>query len=259
MRRFLRLWAALACAYALAAPLSAYLLLHFVDLTYEAFAAALLVPVAQALVLAARERSGPLLPSGRPPLLAVAPLLLAAAVAAEALRRPLDPRWGLLAPGTAAALLPRLLALLAGAALLAAAFRLRARRAAPALLAGLLLLLGLDALVPWLGRLPGALLPKPGPFVSGLAVYGALLVLLFVAALAAQRSLEAERAWAARLLGASLAFLFAAVHGASLELFLRPWLTGAFTVLVPAALHLSAALAAGAGLAALARPREDAA
>lgn len=259
MRRFLRLWAALACAYALAAPLSSFLLLRFVDLTYEAFAAALLVPVAQALVLAARERSGPLLPPGRPPLLALAPLLLAAAVAAEAFRRPLDPRWGLLAPGTAAALLPRLLALLAGAALLAAAFRLRARRAAPALLAGLLLLLGIDAVVPWLGRLPGALLPKPGSFVSGLAVYGALLVLLFVAALAAQGSLEAERPWAARLLGASLAFLFAAVLGASLQLFLRPWLSGAWTVLVPAALHLSTALAAGAGLAALARPREDAA
>ena len=70
MRRFLGTWALLSPAYLLAAALSSWLVLNLVDLTYEAFVAWLLVPVAQALVLAASSRRGPLLPSGRPPLLA---------------------------------------------------------------------------------------------------------------------------------------------------------------------------------------------
>lgn len=254
MRRFLRLWGLLSPAYLLATALSSWLVLNLVDLTYEAWAAWLLVPPAQAAVLAARERRRPLLPPGRPPLLALAPLLLALGVAAEGLRRPLDARWGLFVPGTLQELLPRLLALLAGLALLAAALRARKGRAALLPLGALLVLLGLDAARPYLGRLPGTLLPKPGPFLGGLAVYGALLVLLFAAGLAAQKGLEDERPWAARLLGASLALLFLAVQGVLVQLFLHPWLEGAWALLLPAAVAFAAALAAAAGLAALSRP-----
>lgn len=252
MRRFLAAWGLLSAAYLVAAALSSWLVLNFLDLTYEAFTSWILVPVAQAAVLAARERRRPLLPAGRPPLPALAPAAFALAVVAAGLVSPLNVRWGLLVPGSLQELLPRALALLAGAAFLAAALRARRARLAP--LGLLLLLLGLDAARPFLGTLPARLLPGVGAFVGGLAVYGALVVLLFAAALAAQRPLEGERPWAARLLGAALALLFAALHGALLQLFLHPWLEGGWALAVPAAVSLSAALAAGSGLAALLRP-----
>ena len=93
---------------------------------------------------------------------------------------------------------------------------------------------------------------------GGLATYGGLLALLFAAALAAQRALEETSPWAARLLGASLAVTFGAVHGALLQLFLHPWLERPWSLIVPAAVAVAASLAAAAGLAALVRPGEAA-
>ena len=52
MRRFLGTFCLLSVAYLLAAALSSWLFLNLLDLTYEAFAAWLLVPVAQALAVA---------------------------------------------------------------------------------------------------------------------------------------------------------------------------------------------------------------
>jgi hypothetical protein len=256
VRRFLGAWALLSPAYLLAAALSSWLVLNLVDLTYEAFAAWLLVPVAQALVLAATSRRGPLFPSGHPPLLAFAPLALSLTVVAEGLRRPLNLRFGFLVPGNLQVLLPRVLALLAAAAFLGAAFRARRGRPQLAALGALLLVLGLDAAAPFLATLPGTLFPKIGLLYGGLATYGGLLALLFAAALAAQRALEEPSPWAARLLGASLAVTFGAVHGALLQLFLHPWLEKPWSIVVPVIVSIAASLAAAAGLAASVRPRE---
>ena len=258
MRRFLGYWLLFSPAYLVAAALSSWLLLNLVDLTYEAFAAWILVPVAQALVLAASSRSASLLPAGRPPLLALAPVALGFGVVAAGFWRPLDPRWGLLVSGNLQWALPRAFAILAGAALLAAGLRARERRLPGAALGTLLLLLGLDAVRPYLASLPGALFPKLGPFLAGLVTWGLLVALLFGVALAAQRTLEETSPWAARLLGASLAVLFGALHGALLQLFLHPWLERPWSLLVPAALSAAAALAAGGGLAALVGRRESA-
>lgn len=258
MRRFLGTWALLSPAYLLAAALSSWLVLNLLDLTYEAFAAWLLVPVAQAFVLTASSRRGPLLPPGRPPLLAVAPLALALGVVAEGLRRPMDARLGFLVPGNLQQLFPRALALLAAAAFLVAAARPERRRARLAPLGALLLFLGLDAVRPFLASLPGMLLPKLGLIPGAVATWGGLLALLFTAALAAQRALVEESPWAARFLGASLAVAFGALHAALLQLFVHPWLERPWSLVVPAAVTLSAALAAAASLAALVRPREAA-
>ena len=253
MRRFLAAWGLLSVAYLLAAALSSWLLLNLLDLTYEAYAAWLLVPVVQAVAVATRPPRRPLLPPGRAPLFAAIPVGLAAAVVAGGLLRPANVTWGFLVPGSLQELLPRALALLAGAAFLAAAARSRRGRARLAALGALLLLLGLDAVRPFLASLPAEVLPKLNPFLGGLAVYGAVVVLLFVAALAAQRPLEDERPWAARLLGVSLAVTFAALLGALLQLFLHPWLERPWSLLVPAAASLAASLAAAAALAALVR------
>lgn len=257
MRRFLGIWALLSPAYLVAAGLSSWLVLNLVDLTYEAYAAWLLVPVAQALALSVASPRGPLLPRGRPALAAVAPPALAVAVVAAGLLSPRDEIWGLLAAESLQPLLPRALALLAGVAFLAAAVLARTGRARLAALGTLLLLLGLDAVRPWLHGLPEALLPERGAFAGGLLGYGALLVLLFAAALSAQRVLEGRSPWAGRLLGAALAFLFGALHGALLQLFLHPWLEEPWSLLVPAAVSFAAALAAASGLAALLPPREE--
>lgn len=256
MRRFLGTWALLSPAYLLAATLSSWLLLNLVDLTYEAFVAWLLVPVAQALVVAATSRRGPLLPSGRPPLFALAPIVLSMGVLAEGLRRPLNVRFGFLVSGSLQGFLPRALALLAAAAFLAAAVRARRGRPLLAAFGALLFLLGLDAAWPFLAVLPGALLPKLGLLYGGLVTYGGLLALLFAAALAAQRALEETNPWAARLIGASLAVTFGAVHCALPQLFLHPWLERPWALLVPATVALAASLAAAAGLTALVRPGE---
>ncbi len=256
MRRFLGTWALLSPAYLVATALSSWLVLDLVDLTYEAFVAWLLVPVAQALVLTASSRRGPLLPSGQPPLPALAPVALALGVVAEGLRRPLDIRFGFLVPGNLQELLPRALALLAAAAFLGAAFRARRGRLQLAAFGALLSLLGLDAAWPFLATLPGTLLPKIGLLYGGLAAYGGLLALLFAGGLAAQRVLEETSPWADRLLGASLAVTFGAVHGALLQLFLHPWLERPWSLVVPAAVTVAGSLAAAAGLAALVRPRE---
>jgi hypothetical protein len=257
VRRFLATWGLLAPGYLLAALLSSWLVLNFVDLTYEAFAAWLLVPVFQAAVLASHAPRRPLLPAGRPPLAVAAPVVLALFAVAEGFRRPLNVRWGFLVPGSLQEVLPRALALLAGGAFLAAAFRSRRGRVPLAAFGALLLLLGLDAPSPFLSALPASLFPKLGPFLGGLAVYGTLVVLLFAAALVAQRPLEEAHPWAARLLGASLAFTFAAVHGALLQLFLHPWLEKPWALLVPASVSVAASLAAAAGLAALPVRREE--
>jgi hypothetical protein len=256
MRRFLATWALLSPAYLLAAALSSWLVLNLVDLTYEAFVAWLLIPVAQALVLVASSRRDPLFPSGRPPLLALAPLALALGVVAVGLRRPLSLRLGFLVPGNLQELLPRALALLAAVAFLGAAFRARRGRPRLAAFGALLFFLGLDAATPFLATLPATILPRIGLLYAGLATYGGLLVLLFAAALAAQRALEEMNPWAARLLGTSLAVTFAAVHGALLQLFLHPWLERPWALIVPAAIAVAASLAAAAGLAALVRPSE---
>ena len=248
MRRFLGLWGLFSVAYLVAAALASWLVLGVLDATYEAFVAWLLVPVAQAAVLAVSGRRGALLPAGRPPLAAALPVALAAAAVAA----------GTLGPGRIPPLLPRLLALAGGAALLASAARARVRRTRLVLPGLLLLALGADAARPWIGGLPAALLPRLGVLPRGLAVYGALVVLLFAAGLAAQRRLEVSAPWAARFLGAALALFFGALHGALLQLFLHPWLEGASSLLVPAAVSLSAALAAGAGVAALRAAREAA-
>jgi hypothetical protein len=258
MRRFLAYWLLLSPAYLVAATLSSWLLLDLVDLTYEAFAEWLLVPPAQALLLVASSRRVPLLPAGRPPLLALAPLALGLAAVAAGLWQPLDPRWGLLVSGNLQGVLPRALAILAGTAFLAAFVRARKGRGFVAALGTLLLLLGLDAVRPYLAALPGALLPKAGPFLSGLVIWGFLVALLFAVALAAQRALEETGAWSARLLGASLGVLYGALHGALLQLFLHPWLEWPWSLLVPAALSVAAALAATAALAALLPSREAA-
>lgn len=258
MRRFLGYWLLLTPAYLVAAALSSWLLLNLVDLTYEAFVAWLLVPVAQALVLVATSRRTPLIPAGRPPLLAFVPLAFGLGVVAAGLWRPLDVRWGLLASGSLQELLPRALAILAGAAFLASCARVRKGRAAVASLGALLLLLGLDAVQPFLASLPGALLPRLGLFLGGLVTWGTLVALVFAAALAGQRALEETSAWAARLLGTSLAVLFGALHGALLQLFLHPWLEKPWSLLVPATVSVAAALAAAAGLAALVGRRERA-
>lgn len=105
MRRFLGTWALLS-AYLLAAALSSWLVLNLLDLTYEAFAGWLLVPVAQALVLTASSRSGPLLPPSRASPPRVRPLALALGVVAEGLRRPMDARLGFLVPANLQQLLP---------------------------------------------------------------------------------------------------------------------------------------------------------
>ncbi len=256
MRRFLGTWALLSPAYLAAAALSSWLVLNLVDLTYEAFVAWLLVPVAQALVLAASARRGPLLPPGRPPLVALAPIALGLGVVAEGLRRPLNIRFGFLVPGNLQELLPRAFALLAAAAFLAAAIRARRGRPQLAVFGVLLLLLGLDAARPFLGTLPGTLLPKLGLLYGGLAVYGGLLALLFAAALSTQRALRETNPWAARLIGVSLAVTFGAVHCALLQLFLHPWLERPWALIVPATVAVAASLAAAAGLAALVRPGE---
>jgi hypothetical protein len=258
VRRFLGTWALLSPAYLAAAALSSWLVLNLVDLTYEAFVAWLLVPVAQALVLAASSRRGPFLPSRRPPLVALAPLALGLGVVAQGLRRPLHIRFGFLVSGNLQELLPRAFALLAAAAFLAAAIRARRGRPQLAVFGVLLLLLGLDAARPFLGTLPGTLLPKIGLMYGGLATYGGLLALLFATALAAQRALEETDPWAARLLGASLAVTFVAVHAALLQLFLHPWLERPWSLIVPAAAAVASSLAAAAGLAALVRPGEAA-
>jgi len=258
LRRFLGYWLLLTPAYLVAAALSSWLLLNLVDLTYEAFAAWLLVPVAQALVLAATSRRTPLLPAGRPPLLALAPLAFGLGVVAAGLWRPLDARWGLLVPGSLQGLFPRALAILAGATFLASCARVREGRASVASLGALLLLLGLDAVQPFLGSLPGVLLPRLGLFLGGLVTWGILVALVFAAALAGQRALEETSAWAARLLGASLAVLFAGLHGALLQLFLHPWLEEPWSLLVPAAVSIAAALAAAAGFAVHVGRREGA-
>jgi hypothetical protein len=261
VRRFLGTWALLSPAYLLAAALSNWLVLNLLDLTYEAVAAWLLVPVAQALVLTASSRRGPLLPSGRPPLLAFAPLALALAAVAEGLRRPTNGWFGFLAPESLQPLVPRAFLLLAATAFLVAA--VRARRGSPQLaaFATLLLLLGLDAVRPYLASLPATLLPRLGLLPGGVATWGGLLALLFTAALAAQRVLEEASPWAARLLGASLAVAFGAVHAALLQLFVHPWLDRPWSLIIPAAVSVAASLAAGsgfAGLAPLVRPREAA-
>ena len=256
MRRFLGTWALLSPAYLLAAALSSWVVLNLVDLTYEAFVAWLLIPVAQALVLTVSSRRGPSLPPGRFPFLALAPFALALGVVAEGLRRPLNLRFGFLVPGNLQQLLPRALTLLAAAAFLGVAFRARRGRPRLAAFGALLFVLGLDAAKPFLATLPGTLLPKIGLLYGGLAAYGGLLALLFATGLAAQRALEESNPWAARLLGASLAFTFGAVHGALLQLFLHPWLERPWALIVPAAVAIAASLAAAAGLAALVRPRE---
>ncbi len=258
MRRFLGYWLILSSAYAVVATLSSWLILNLVDLTYEAFAAWLLVPPAQALVLAASARRAPLLPAGHPPLLAMAPLAAGFGVVAAGLWRPLDARWGVLASGSLQELLPRALAMLAGAALVAAGLRLRKGRLTVAALGALLLLLGLDAVRPFLASLPGTFFPKLNLFLGGIVTWGCVLAILFAAALGGQRALQASSPWAAFLLGASLAVLFGALHGALLQLFLHPWLDRPWSLLVPAAVSVAAALAAAGGLAALAGPREGA-
>lgn len=258
MRRFLALWALLFPAYLVAAGLASWLVLGLLDVTYEAFVAWLLVPVAQSAVIAASGRRGSLLPAGRPPLAATLAVALAAVSVAAGLLRPLDARIGFLGAGSFQPLLPRLLALLAGAALLVAATRVRDGRAPLALPGLVLLALGADAARPWIAGLPAALLPRLGVLPRGLAVYGALLALVFAGGLAAQRRLEARSPWSAHLLGASLAFLFAALQGALLQLFLHPWLERPYSLLVPAAVSLSAGLAAAAGLAAVNAGREAA-
>jgi len=258
MRRFLGYWLLLSPAYLVAAALSSWLLLNLVDVTYGAFAAWLLVPVAQALARAATSRQMPLLPAGRPPLLAFVTLASGLAVVAAGLARPLDARWGFAGSGDLQRLAPRVLAILAGAAFLASCARLRKGRPAVASLGALLLLLGLDAVRPYLATVPGALLPRLGPFLGGLVTWGVLVVLVFAAALTAQRALEETSAWAARLLGASLGVLFGALHGALLQLFLHPWLEKPWSILIPAAVSVAAALAAAAGLAALVDRKESA-
>jgi hypothetical protein len=258
MRRFLGYWLLLSPAYLVAAALSSWLLLNLVDLTYEAFVAWLLVPVSQALLLAATSRRTPLFPAGRPPLLALLPLAIGLGAVSAGLFRPLDARWGYLVSGNLQGLLLRALAILAGALFLAACTRVNKGRAWVASLGALLLLLGFDAVRPFLAALPGALFPKLNLFLGGLATWGGLVALLFAAALAGQRALEETSAWAARFLGASLAVLFFALHGALLQLFLHPWLEEPWSLLVPAAVSIAAALAAAAGLAALVGRRESA-
>ncbi len=258
MRRFVGYWLLLSPAYLVAAVLSSWLLLNLVDVTYEAFVAWLLVPVAQALVLAGASRRTPVLPAGRPPLLALVTIASGLAAVAAGLGRPLDSRWGFVGSGDLQRLVPRVLAILAGAAFLASCARLKKGRPAVASLGALLLLLGLDAVQPFLASLPGSLLPRLAPFLGGLVTWGLLVVLVFAAALAAQRALEETSAWAARLLGASLGVLFGALHGALLQLFLHPWLEKPWSLLVPAAVSVAAALAAAAGLAALADRKESA-
>jgi len=258
LRRFLATWGLLSAAHLLAAALSSWLVLNLLDLTYEAYAAWILVPVVQAVVLATRAPRRPLLPAPRFPLASVVPVALAVAVVAEGLRRPLNVTWGFLVPGSLQHLLPRALAIAAGAALLAAAFRAGRRRFPVAAFGSLLVLLGLDAAWPFLAALPEALVPRLGALVGGLAVYGSLVAFFFAAALGAQRALEETSPWAARLAGASLGVTFAALHGAILQLFLHPWLEKPWALLVPAAVSVAASLAAAAGLAALVRPREGA-
>ena len=258
MRRFLGNWLLLSPAYLVAAARSSWLLLDLVDVTYEAFVAWLLVPAAQALVLAATSRRTPLLPAGRPPLLALAALASGLAVVAAGLGRPFDANGGFLGPGHLQGLFPRVLAILAGAAFLASCAPARRGRLAVASLGALLLLLGLDAVLPFLASLPGALLPGLGQFLGGLVTWGVLVALVFAAALTAQRALEETSAWAARLLGASLGVLFGTLHGALLQLFLHPWLEKPWSLLVPAAVSVAAALAVAAGLAALVDRRESA-
>lgn len=258
MRRFLGTWLLLSPAYLLAAALSSWLVLNLLDLTYEAFAAWLLVPVAQALVVTASSRRGPLLPAGRPPLLALAPLAFAVVLVAEGLRRPTEGRLGMLAPGSLQHFLPRALALLAAAAFLAVAARGKTGRARLAAFGTVLLLIGLDAVHPYLATLPGTLLPRLGLIPGGIAVWGGLLALLFATALGAQRPLATTSAWPARLLGAALALAFGALHAALLQLFVHPWLSRPWSLVVPAAVSVAASLVAAAGLAALVAPREGA-
>ncbi len=258
MRRFLGYWLLLSPVYLVAAALSSWLLLNLVDVTYEAFVAWLLVPVAQALVLASTSRHRPLLPAGRPPLLALVALAFSLAVIAASLGRPFDARLGILGSGNLQGLVPRVLAILAGAAFLASCARVRKGRPAVASLGAPLLLLGLDAVQPFLATLPGVLLPRLGLFLGGLVTWGVLVALVFAAALTAQRKLEETSTWAARLLGASLAVLFGALHGALLQLFLHPWLERPWSFLVPAAVSVAAALVAAAGLAALLDLKESA-
>jgi hypothetical protein len=257
VRRFLGYWLLLSSAYAVVGILSSWLVLNLVDLTYEAFAAWLLVPPAQALVLAASARKAPLLPAGHPPLLAWTPLAAGLGVVAAGLWRPLDARWGFLSSGSLQELLPRALAMLAGAALVTAGLRARSGRLPVAALGTLLLLLGFDAVRPFLASLPGTLLPRLNAVLGGLVTWGGLAALLFATALAAQRALGASSPWTGLFLGASLAFLFGALHGALLQLFLHPWLEKPWSLLGPAALSPAAALAAAGGLAALAGARED--
>ena len=258
MRRFLGYWLLLFPAYLVAAALSSWLLLNLVDLTYEAFAAWLLVPAAQALVLAATSRRTPLFPAGRPPILALVPLAIGLGVVSAGLWRPLDARWGFLVSSNLQGLFLRALAILAGAMLLATCTRVRKGWASVASLGALLLFLGLDAVRPFLATLPGALLPRLNLFLGGLVTWGGLVALVFAAALAGQRALEETNTWAARFLGASLAVLFVALHGALLQLFLHPWLEAPWSLLVPAAVSIAAALAAAAGLTALVGCREGA-
>lgn len=256
MKRFLATWALFSPAYLVVAALSSWLVLDLVDLTYEAFAAWLLVPVAQALVVAASSRRGPVLPPGRPSLLALAPLALAIAVVGEGLRRPADARFGLLVPGSFQPLLPRALALLAAVAFLVTALLARRGRPRMAALGAILVLPGLDAVRPFLATIQGLLFPRPGPFLGGLLTWGCLVALLFAAALAAHGVLDETSPWAARFLALSLAVTFGALHGALLQLFLHPWLAGAWALAIPAAVAFAASLAAAAGLAALASPGE---
>lgn len=258
MRRFLGTWALLFPAYLVAAGLSSWLVLDFLDLTYEAFAAWLLVPPAQALVLTAGSRRGPLLPPGRPPAAALAPVVLALGVVAAGLARPAGVRWEFLVPGNVQALLPRVLALIGGIAFLSSAFRARRARLRLAAFGAVLLALGFDAAHPFLATLPARLLPRLGLLYGGLVVYGGVLALLFLSALAAQRALEEPSPWAARLVGASLAVAFAALQGALLQLFLHPWLETPWAIAIGAAVAVAASLAAGGGLAALLRTTEGA-
>jgi hypothetical protein len=258
VRRFLATWVLLSPAYLVVAALSSWLVLDLVDLTYEAYVAWLLVPVAQALVVSASSRRGPLLPPGRPPVMVLVPVALSLGIVSAGLSRPTDARLGFLVAGSLQALLPRALALLAAAAFLVTALRVRRGRPQLAALGAILLLPGLDAARPFLATLPRTLLPRLGPFLGGLLTWGCLVPLLFAAALAAHRVLGERSPWAARLLGASLAVTFGTLHGALLQLFLHPWLERPWSFLVPAALSVAAALASASGIAALAGARETA-
>jgi hypothetical protein len=245
MRRFIAYWVVLGTVHFLAGYGTSALAFRNVDLRYQPFLEAILVPAFQAMVLwwvtrrpAPAGWAAALRAAARRPLalafLAVDLALIAAGLAfrgTKLLSITQDTSLPIVFAAAKALLAGVLFLLLAGRPGFGKGERFRLAAFGACLAA-----LSADAFLPWLGRLPGLLLPHLPRVLQWLIVYGILFGAVVAALLSARAVLEARWPMAAIAVDASTALLLFVGVIAVCNIFFHPHLFDPWRLIVRACL-----------------------